>query len=245
MYSHCKNRKEFKQDFYNHSNKIKSEGYYLNGKPNDTLKRFLENGKINSIEIFNDKGVLNGESHYFFKSGHLSEIVNFNNGIESGKYISYRENGNLEKILFMFNGKRIGDAYFYDERGILNFYNFSDFGNQGLLLCKYDTTGKLIKEDGDFYFVDSMSIQKGLKETDTAKIFLLISHRPQTSLSLWVDNISKDGKIIDTRELNSKKELLFFNDLLPQNTDSIRIRGSRFDSLSKVTKTFIIMHNIN
>jgi hypothetical protein len=36
----CLNQKKYKKEYYPGTNRLKSEGYYLNNKPIDTIKRY-------------------------------------------------------------------------------------------------------------------------------------------------------------------------------------------------------------
>jgi MORN repeat variant len=239
----CKNNKTYKADFFPETKKIKSEGYYINGKPVDTFKTYFENGKIDFSEVYNEKGLLHGEARFYYSNGTVDQVFNYAEGKREGAFTSYWPNGGVKIKGFFFNDKPTGDATYFDKFGRLKQYNFSDFSNNGFMVCQYDSSGKVSgNDDHDFYFLDSIYTVKG-ENLDTVKTLILISHQPKTFLQLKIDNIGRSGQIVKTQNVETKEQLVYFNNLVTKDVDTIKLTGIRYDSAADKKRTFIIVRN--
>src|SRR6187402_367033 len=99
-FCYCNPNKKYKKLFYQGTNILKSEGYYRNDIPIDTIKNYSSAGWLTSLDIYNANGKLNGIQKSFFENGVCSQAVNYINGIPHGKTISYQNNGRIKLIGF-------------------------------------------------------------------------------------------------------------------------------------------------
>lgn len=238
----CTNARRFKQEYYPGTNILKSEGYYIKNIPIDTIKSYSKQGWLESIDVYDSNGMLNGECKTFYPNGVPSEIFDYKHGRENGRGIFLREDGTKDVVGLFYHGKPMGDVYYYDTLNALKSYNFLGFNKELLLACKYDGYGAKTEEKGDFYFIDSLTIGKGKNGVDTIKTLLLISHQPKTSMKIRIDNVSSDGRIIQTTEINSDVPLAYYKNVVPPEVDTIKEIGVRYDSVLGKSKKFIFEH---
>ena len=238
----CTNARRFKKEYYPGTNVLKSEGYYIKNIPIDTVKRYSKQGWLESIDIYDSSGGLNGECRSFYENGVPSEIVNYRHGRGNGRYISFRVDGTKKLVGLLYHDKPMGDVYYYDTLNILQSYNFLGFNKELLLTCKYDPSGAKTEEKGDFYFMDSLTIGKGKNGIDTLKTLLLISHQPKTSMKMRVDNVGSDGHVIRTSEIDADVPIAYYKNVVSPEVDTIKEIGVRYDSVSGRSKKFVFEH---
>ncbi len=99
-------------------NMSKREGKWIGlykGEENDTaFIGFYKLGKKDSIW------------HYFYKNGIVSNIEEFKNGMENGKFESFNEYGNKTVECNYSNGKFYGRQTFYYPNKRINFITYYD-----------------------------------------------------------------------------------------------------------------------
>jgi len=238
----CVEKREFKIEYYDSHSK-KSEGYYINNRPIDTLRTFYENGTIKSLEIFNTNSELNGVCKYYYENGVLSEAIPYDRNKKSGDYESFLSNGVLLKRAFFYEDLPMGDAFYFDSvSGKIKYYNFSNFDNKGLLLCEFNNNGEIIKEDEDFFFLDSINFNRKVLN-DSVKVLMLISHRPKSRLALKIESLDANEKILASKDVDTKERLVKFNFPSFETSNRIRTTSIRYDSINAREKTFIIVRD--
>ena len=238
----CRKVRRFKQEYYPGTNVLKSEGYYIKGIPVDTIKSYSKQGWLESVDVYDFNGMLNGKSRSFYPNGVPSEIVEYRHGRGNGRCISFREDGTKKLVGLLYHDKPMGDVYYFDTLNILQSYNFLGFNKELLMTCKYDADGAKTEEKGDFYFMDSLTMGKGKNGIDTLKTLLLISHQPKTSMTMRVDNVGSDGHIIRTMEIDAGLPLAYYKNVVSPEVDTIKEIGVRYDSLSGRSKKFVFEH---
>ena len=112
------------------------------------------------------------------------------------------------------------------------------------MICEFNNRGEKIKEDGDFFFTDSIFIDGEHSRNDSVSVFILISHRPQTSLQLKIESMDEKEHILAAQEIGTKARLVRFNFPLIENTHTLRLTSSRYDSITQKNKTFIIVRKL-
>ena len=239
----CKNARRFKQEYYPGTKVLKSEGYYIKNIPIDTIKRYSKEGWLESTDVYDSNGTLNGECRTFYPNGVPSQIFDYRHGRENGRGIFLREDGTRDVVGLFYHGKPMGDVYYYDTLNALKSYNFLGFNKELLMACKYDPDGARRVEKDDFYFIDSVTMGKGKNGVDTIKTLLLISHEPKTSMKkIRVDNVGGDGRIIQTKEIDADVPLAYYKNVASPEVDTIKEIGVRYDSVSGKSKKYILEH---
>jgi|GEM_PF-2848802 len=238
----CTDGRRFKQEYYPGTNILRSEGYYIKNIPIDTIKSYSKQGWLESIDVYDSNGILNGKCWSFYPNGVPSQIVDYKHGVGNGRYISFREDGTKKLVGLLYHDKPMGDVYYYDTLNTLQKYNFLGFNKELLLACNYDRDGAKTEEKSDFYFMDSLTIGKGNNGVDTIKTLLLISHQPKTSMKIRIDNVGGDGHVIRTTEIDPNVPLAYYKNVVSPEVDTIKEIGVRYDSASGRSKKFIFEH---
>jgi hypothetical protein len=242
LFSNCKSKKTYKTFYFDDNKTLKAEGYYIDGKTVDTFKSFSKNGKIDYIKVYDANGILQGESRFYNQDGSLAQKVNYKEGEKDSVFTSFWSNGKAKIKGFFYKDKPMGDALSFDSLGRLRRYSFSDFNNQALMVCQYDTSGEVSgNDDHDYYFIDSTTTSNGTGGVDTVKTLILISHQPKTLVKLRVDNIGQGGRIVKTSDIDINWQIVSFNNLVTKDVDTIKLVGVRYDSVLQRNKTFIIV----
>jgi antitoxin component YwqK of YwqJK toxin-antitoxin module len=107
------------------SGTISSEGYMKNGKPVGYWKSYYPDGTLKS-EGNRKNEKLDSVWRFYDRAGHLTQIIDYKNGIKSGynkKYefvndSNHQANIIISKELYV-NGEKNGKSYYYDEKARL------------------------------------------------------------------------------------------------------------------------------
>ncbi len=111
--------------FYYPDGTLSSEGIFKNGKPVGCWKSYYPDGTLKS-EGNRKNEKLDSVWRFFDRSGHLTEVIDYKNGIKSGYYKTYKfvkdsdyiGNVLISKELYV-NGEKNGKSYYYTDRGKL------------------------------------------------------------------------------------------------------------------------------
>jgi antitoxin component YwqK of YwqJK toxin-antitoxin module len=113
--------------FYRYSDgQIKWKIIYKSGKKAGIWQRFSKNNELID-EIPYEDDLVNGQIKKY-ENGKLSGFLDYQNGIENGKFVGYNENGNLSFNGTFVNGKREGQFFHYGEDGFLYLIEFYKSG---------------------------------------------------------------------------------------------------------------------
>lgn len=80
---------------YHENGKVKSIENYNNGKKHGVCKYYYDNGVLKCEESYNDNGLKDGEFKSFYKNGQLESRYTYMNGEKHGIYKEYNEEGKL------------------------------------------------------------------------------------------------------------------------------------------------------
>jgi antitoxin component YwqK of YwqJK toxin-antitoxin module len=140
----------------------------VNNVPKDSLPYSV----IGKSLSYKDK-YINGYVYHFDSLGNISKKLHCTLGKMDGMQYAYYPNGKLKVKTNYKNGKIYGERYEYSEKGILNFYGkfsgktpvggasyydslgrikkYMFLNDDGLVVYirRYDTSGHVIKEEGD------------------------------------------------------------------------------------------------
>lgn len=98
--------------------KQNEKGFYVNekGVPYTGKVELSENGSIKAVlEV--KSGQLHGEAKYFFETGQLMRTGTHENGLRTGKWITYNEAGVMVGLAFYNAGKKDGTWIAWDDNG--------------------------------------------------------------------------------------------------------------------------------
>lgn len=129
-------------------------GNYISGKMSGKWSKF-KSGKI-SEEINYNNGVVSGEKRNFYPNGQLSYIASFTDGKLNGKEILYYKNGLVEKESNFKDGHLNGTFMLYHDNGnpkIKGFYTKKEDSNN---VISSDITGLW-----QFFFRNGMKMKEG------------------------------------------------------------------------------------
>ena len=104
------------ESFYDNGS-IYTRALYKNGHFIDTLYYYHPNGQLNSFDIYDSKGVREGEFRIYNENGILSQSGIFSNGQFEGELLNYHENGKLESVKSYKEGIKIGTWLELNEQG--------------------------------------------------------------------------------------------------------------------------------
>lgn len=234
----CFHKKErnYAETYYA-SGALKSKGWFWRDNILvDTAYYYFENGKISSIEVHNDSGILNGTCRFFYENGELYQICNYTNGLKEGFIYEYTKEGKLYSKVFYLHNRQAGDCYWYNYNGnFIRKYNFYDFEGNNINLITYDSiTGKPVKNIRQNIFLDSVNIYSDvdLKPNErTYGISLLLSNFPKNRSTVRISYLSKNGIIIKIDSVIGKP-YYFAKEQLPDSFYSINFDGIQYDSLT-------------
>lgn len=102
--------------------KVKWKIGYKEGKKEGVWQRFSED-KILMDEIPYENNLANGQIKKY-SNGVLSGFLDYQNGIENGKFVGYHDNGKLSFDGTFVDGKREGQFFNYDSNGFLYLIEF-------------------------------------------------------------------------------------------------------------------------
>lgn len=79
---------------------IREEGSFNRGQYHGALKRYHENGVLESEMNFNDEGKEQGTVKYYYPNGQEEFVYESQNGIPTGRAVRYYENGDIKEIIY-------------------------------------------------------------------------------------------------------------------------------------------------
>ncbi|EDP94591.1 hypothetical protein U8527_16845 [Kordia algicida OT-1] len=123
------------QERFYESGKIKSRKTLKNSKPVGKKEEFREDGKLEEITNYNDKGEKHGVSQRYYENGKLQREENYVNGKQQGVEKAYFENGTLrEEVIYDTDGNYDGKHVRYYKNGkvrnITNYKNDEQHGEE-------------------------------------------------------------------------------------------------------------------
>lgn len=105
---------------YYENGKLKGESFYERGKFNGSCKAYYENGQLKAEQLFKDGKEDGPEKHYeYYKDGQLRFEADFMSGKLDGLSRRYYENGNLKEEMGFKDGRPEGTCKDYHEDGKL------------------------------------------------------------------------------------------------------------------------------
>ncbi len=136
--------------FYYPDGTLSSEGTFKNGKPVGYWKSYYPD-KILKSEGYRKNDKLDSIWRFFDRAGHLTEVIDYKNGIKSGYYKTYKfvndsdYTGNvlISKELYV-NGEKNGKSYYYTDRGKLEKTIEYEKNYKNGYEKHYDETGNII-----------------------------------------------------------------------------------------------------
>ena len=169
---------------YDKSNRLISEGYYLNGIKDGEYKQFYENGALNY--------------NLFYKDGK-----------ENGIAEAFNEKGDTLSRDFYYYGLRSGNAEKY-EKNKLKTYSFLSLENQVLIYFDYDSLkGKQLPElFHNFFFYSENSYFEKLTDTSAIKreYFLYTPNPPMQEFNYSLVRVDKSLNVLSTiKEFDKNK----------------------------------------
>jgi len=115
-----------------------------NGK---IVKEYYRDGSLKS-ETLIVNGLKNGTAKQYYNNGQLFYICHYKNDTMFGPYQEYAPSGKLKSSAFFWRDRPVGPIYYNFNDGSLELYNERDYDSAVYYIKKYDTLGKLIKEEG-------------------------------------------------------------------------------------------------
>jgi antitoxin component YwqK of YwqJK toxin-antitoxin module len=126
---------------------ISVEQYSDQNKLDGISTYYHDNGRRKE-EISYSNGLMNGWDIHYFDNGLPSSKINFVNGVRQGTSYWYYPDGKIEEQSDSRNGKQFGPSLFFYPNGRLETFSSFDFEQHNRYLIKYDSTGKLLREEG-------------------------------------------------------------------------------------------------
>lgn len=146
----------------------KYEGYFQNGKPVKELKRYHENGKLASVQVFDSKG--GGSSIEIFSGeGKLIGKGRYVDGKRSGEWLFYSDSVVIMREFYV-NGEQQGEATGYDlngnitdrmyyRNGLRDSVRYQYFANGMLMARMYYKDGELEGEYNSYVYDGTPDVQ--------------------------------------------------------------------------------------
>jgi hypothetical protein len=245
-FSSCKNDYSKRYIQKKRAGVIESEGFFLN----DTVKvgmhkTYFPNGRIKSIDMYDDLGKLNGESLIYYENGKVWQKRIFENDSLSKDFFEFFPNGNLKTKAFYFKDRRVGDIFFYEESGHLKNYNFIDFYGNNLIYGDYGVGDRKINEiQGiDQFLEDTLDVVPyNKKSQDTLELYLIIAHVPYTDVKMKINELDKNDSVLHEYSLSTDKTFLRLRFRPLDSMRKLRIIGVLYDSIDSKRKTIISDH---
>jgi uncharacterized protein len=123
------------------------EGKYKEGKLNDTLYEYYDNGVLRSSKFMLNNKQGNGDIKTFHRNGQLSSRVKNLNGLFEGEYRAYSYDGKLVREGQYLGGIEVGTwKSYYDNGKLEEEIQYDEKGKKNGILKSYDRDGKLFYE---------------------------------------------------------------------------------------------------
>jgi len=123
------------------------EGKYKEGKLNDTLYEFHDNGILKSSKFMLNGKQGNGDIKTFHRNGQLATKVKKINGLFEGEFRAYNYNGKLSQEGQYLGGIEIGTwKTYYDNNKLEEEIQYDEKGKKNGILRNYDLDGKIVYE---------------------------------------------------------------------------------------------------
>ena len=150
---------------------------------------FISGGK--SEESYYKNGVLRGEQIFYYESGQIQEVRNFdNNGSFSGAYKSYHETGKLKSEGQYVNGSMNGKwKYFYRTGNIKEIVHFRDNVENGPFIEYYEN-GKISAEGT---YVNELEHGVLKKYNDKGELTAQMQCENGVCHTVWKSDMNKDS----------------------------------------------------
>jgi len=140
------NSKSSSIKFYDAANNVIATGRYHNQKKDSIWNYFIQpEGKLMSVEEYNN-GVLNGTSKtFYYPAGTLHEIINFKDGLRDGIYQKFWSDGKTPKLKMRYCAGIVCDTMFvYYESGKIQWVTpYKDDKRHGIEI-QYNEKGERI-----------------------------------------------------------------------------------------------------
>ncbi len=210
----CKRSTEnplFRVTFDANGNK-ESEVTYIN----DTVKHgvakyYYKGGMILKDELSYINNVKDGWHSHFSIDGNIESRIFFKDGKQEGKTYWYYSNGKLEQVSNWHIGKAFGDAVFFTQEGKLESYSLCDFEEHVRYLIKYDSLGKIIKEEGKLvsqFLLDGQFDSIPVNKEVNAKICVALP--PNRKIKVTLKEYGPNGDLISIKEPKVKSNAVEF-----------------------------------
>ena len=160
---------------YHENGRLKTTGWYRNGKLNGPSTVYDENGIVSArANYLNDAA--HGTWTYYYHDGVKKGEANFRNGLENGLMYLYHPNGGIRKKVMMVDGKEDGlveDFYengnpnviHYTTAGVIN-GSYQWFNEKGILEDKGQYLNGAVTGKWEHYYEDGTTLQrKGAKDS--------------------------------------------------------------------------------
>ena len=163
-------------------------------------KTFYENGKLQEIGQFNDKGKQIGEWKYYYENGNIERIENFKAGKIYSK--SYWQNGVLSELNSSENGFFFGRFTMFYDNG--KFWSKKKFNQNGQI----DGTSKTYFPNGK---LSSIEHYKNGERIKNAKIYhengkISIYAKYENGISTYEEMYRDNGQIYRIEEIDIEKD---------------------------------------
>lgn len=135
-----------------HSNGVKSvEGKYYKGNEVGIWKFFNLQGVLIKELNYNDEGLLDGKSNWYFDNGEIEIVKNFLKGYLDGYFVEYYKNGKIYTNGWYLEGDKVGLWESYERNGQLLDQTYYLEGDIHGDVSFYDGKGKLREMSTYFY----------------------------------------------------------------------------------------------
>ena len=230
----CKNGKnlEIKKDYYP-SGKLKRISKTINDKTIDTSFLFYENGNIETIEVYNLSGKLDGTARYYWENGKYLCSTHFVNDKAQGETTAYDSTGNLYYRKFFYNDKVMGDYYEYKNNKVSS-YKFIDSDTSFVSVIDYDEKGGIINNNRGRNIYYTMDVKKLPHDSASYTFHILQSNPLRNSNKLILNCFDKNGKQIEHDSINSTgQHLVELKKVFSSNLKKMDLINLQYDSIIK------------
>jgi antitoxin component YwqK of YwqJK toxin-antitoxin module len=225
--------------------------------------RKIQVGKYTLVGDINKDSILNGIISYYNKDDVLVSKMGFINSIQMGPFINYYTNGTKKNETQFFYGKENGNSFSYDSitgniayknyyyygkligpnflyyaNGKIQEYYFSNFEEENIFSCSYDSLGKVENMTNAFFTMNVTDVM--INDKKESNLFLYNLQPPNFLFEYKICVEDANRKIIYALDSVSK-EKVFFERVLPEISKENKycIVLNITDSLSNKKQTLI------
>lgn len=231
---------------YYPSGKIKRRGHFLNDSiPVDTVQSFYENGKIQSIGVYDSTGKLNGVSYIYHENGTIKQQLNYVQGLLDGALVDYDSNGSVYAKGYYYQDRMVGDYYLMkNDKVFLN--AFYDFKGRKINHIEYDSIGNINGNFRQKIYLDSISVQMDSGNHYSYRILLIISNPLRSKNEISISYIGPANNILAVESVYpNDAPYVILNKRFKSDLASIKIFGSQYDSILQKSTTQTSVTNID